>query len=382
MKPLARAALTAGTIIVAAGMGIAARTLDAYGVFTSVPSKPLAQCTAITGIQGPEDIAIDFSSKLAFVSAFDRRAAAAHKWSSQDGIYATSLKSANVLTPDAKTGLLRVTFTLGKNADSRALTRLAGSPADFHPHGISLYRDANGLVLMAINHHADGTSSVESFDVKIADGKNGTIVSLSETGNIESRDLNSPNAIAAIDRARFYVVNDHGGTTKFGRMLDDLLVLPRANLLYYDGMVFRPMADRLAYPSGLAISPDGHHLYVTEANARRLDTFALNPESGQLTQEGTLDIPSNLDNVRFDDHGVLWLGSHPKNLAMAAYRSDPSKPAPSEIFKIATNAGIPQSADVVYAGTDIGGSSVAAVMGDRMLIGGPLADRILDCKID
>jgi arylesterase/paraoxonase len=358
MKPLARAALTAGTIIVAAVVGIGARTLDAYGVFTSVPSKPLAQCTAITGIQGPEDIAIDYPSKLAFVSAFDRRAGAAKKWSAADGLYLLPLSG------------------------PAHPTKLAGTPADFHPHGISLYRDANGLVLMAINHHADGTSSVESFDVKIVDGKNGTIVSLSETSNIESRDLNSPNAIAAIDRARFYVVNDHGGTTKFGRMLDDLLVLPRANLLYYDGMVFRPMADRLAYPSGLAISPDGHHLYVTEANARRLDTFALNPESGQLTQEGTLDIPTNLDNVRFDDHGVLWLGSHPKNLAMAAYRSDPSRPAPSEIFKIATNAGIPQSADVVYAGTDIGGSSVAAVMGDRMLIGGPLADRILDCKID
>jgi arylesterase / paraoxonase len=353
MKPLVRAALTAGTIVVAAVIGIAVRTLDVYGVFTSVPSqKPLSQCTAITGIQGPEDIAIDFPSKLAFISAFDRRAAGAHKWSSADGLYLLPLNG------------------------PAHLAKLAGTPPDFHPHGISLYRDANGVVLLAINHHSDGTHSVEAFDVKIA----GDAATLSETGNIESRELVAPNAVVAIDRARFYVANDHGSTTAFGRTLDDLLILPRANLLFFDGMVFRTVADHLAFPSGLAISADGHHLYVTEANARRLDAFALNPESGQLDEQGTLDIPSNLDNLRLDDHGALWLGSHPKGLAMAAYYRDPSTPAPSEIFKIATSNGIPQSAELFYAGTDIGGSSVAAVMGNRMLLGGPLADRILDCR--
>jgi arylesterase/paraoxonase len=355
MRPLARALLTAGTIIVAAGIGIAARTLDIYGAFTSVPSHPLGgPCTAITGIQGPEDIAIDFASKLAFVSAMDRRAAAAHKWSSADGLYLLPMSGA------------------------AHLTKLAGTPADFHPHGISLYRDAGGLVLMAINHHSDGTSSVEAFDVKTT----GTTATLSETGNIESRALIAPNAIAAMDRARFYVTNDHGSTTAMGKMLEDVFILPRANVLYFDGVTFRPVADHLAFPSGLAISPDGHRLYVTEANARRLDTFGLNPVGGQLEEQGTLDIATNLDNLRLDDHGALWLGSHPKALAMVAYSRDPKKPAPSEIFRIGTDAGIPQSADLVYAGTDIGGSSVAAVMGNRMLIGGPLADRVLDCKID
>ena len=355
MRPVARAALTVGTILVATIIGVALRTLDIYGVFTSVPAHPLGgRCTAITGIQGPEDIAIDFPSKLAFISAFDRRAAVGTKRSPADGLYLLPLSG------------------------PARLTKLAGTPADFHPHGISLYRDANGLVLMAINHHADGTNSVETFDVKIA----GATVTLGETGNIESRDLNAPNAIVAVDRARFYVTNDHGGTTAFGKTLDDLFALSRANVLYFNGMVFRSVAERLAFPSGLAISPDGHHLYVTEANARRLDTFGINPESGQLDPQGTLDIATNLDNLRLDDHGALWLGSHPKGLAMISYYRDLKNPAPSEIFKIAMANGIPQSADLVYAGTDIGGSSVAAVMGGRMLMGGPIADRVLDCNID
>src|SRR6185437_722636 len=230
MRPAVRAATTAGAILVAVTIGIAVRTLYIYGVFTNVTPGFAGRCTAVGGIDGPEDIAIDGTSGLAFISAFDRRARAAGRSASQDGLYVLSL------------------------GDATHLTRLAGTPADFHPHGISLLRDADGLVLMAINHHADGTNSVEVFDVKLG----GNAVLLSETGNIESRELVSPNAIAAVDRERFYIANDHGSTTALGRALDDYLVLPRANLLYFDGTVFRVVAQHLAFPSGLALSPDGH----------------------------------------------------------------------------------------------------------------------------
>src|SRR6185437_14190447 len=52
--------------------------------------------------------------------------------------------------------------------------------------------------------------------------------------------------IAAVDRERFYIANDHGSTTALGRALDDYLVLPRANLLYFDGTVFRAVAQHMA----------------------------------------------------------------------------------------------------------------------------------------
>ncbi|MEJ0043935.1 MAG: SMP-30/gluconolactonase/LRE family protein [Rhizomicrobium sp.] len=233
---------------------------------------------------------------------------------------------------------------------------------------------------MAISHHTDGTSGVATFEVPPPAGGTTRLI---EIGDVESRELSTPNAIAAVDRERFYVVNDHGSTTAFGRWLEDLLVLPRANLLYFDGTVFRVVAQHLAYPAGLALSPDGRYLYATEINARRIDTFARQPVSGALDQAGTLDIPSGVDNLRFDAKGGLWVGSHPKNIAMNAFRSDPSKPAPSEIFKIALANDIPQSATLVYAdlGKQIGGSSVAAVSGDRMLIGSPLDNHILDCRL-
>jgi len=355
MRPIVRAALTAGVILVAGAVGVAVRTLNAYGVFTDVTPGFAGTCTTIGGLQGPEDIAIDAPSGLAFISAMDRRAFAGGKPSAQDGIY--------LLRPSATT-----------------VSRLTGAPNDFHPHGISLVRGADGrLTLLAIDHRADGTNSIEVFDV-VTDK---SAVRLRQTGSITGGQLSSPNAIVAVDADHFYVANDHGSTSGFGRTLEDLLVLPRADLLYFDGMVFRVVAQHLAYPSGLALSPDGHFLYATETNARRLDTFARQPVSGSLDPAGTLDIASGLDNLRFDDKGNLWIGSHPKGLAMAAFRNDSSKPAPSEIFKATLAAGIPQSASQVFVddGKKIGGSSVAAVSGQTLLIGSPLDDHILDCRL-
>jgi arylesterase/paraoxonase len=357
MRPVVRAAATAGTLVLIAALALTFRSLNAFGVFTDVIPGFAGTCTAIPSPAGPEDIAIDESSGVAFVSAMNRRARAVGKPSPADGLYALVL-----------------------NAPAH-LVKLAGTPADFHPHGVSLVRTPDGaLTLMAINHRSNGSHSIDVFDVAVQDGA----VKLSEVASIQSGQLVSPNAIAALDRDRFFVTNDHTSTTAFGRALDDILVLPRANVLYFDGTVFFVVANGLAFPSGAALSPDGRHLYISEAYNRRLTTYARSPLSGVLESVSTLAIPSNLDNLRVDAAGNLWAGSHPKAFAMAAWRSNPLKPAPSQIFKVTLAKGIPQSAVAVYTnlGGEIGGSSVAAVTGKRMLIGSPFDTKILDCRMD
>ncbi|MEI9996563.1 MAG: SMP-30/gluconolactonase/LRE family protein [Rhizomicrobium sp.] len=357
MRPATRAALTAGSVILVGALALAARTLSAYGVFTDVTPGFSGICTAVPTANGPGDIAIDETTGLAFISTLDRRAKAAGHPSKTDGLYAISLRD-GALHP----------------------RKLAGAPSDFHPHGIGLYRAPDGsLTLMAINHRSDGTHSVDMFAVL----GHGAATALHETGSIQSDALVSPNAIAAADGSRFYVTNDHASRTHFGRQLDDLFILPRANVLYYDGTVFRPVADRLAYPNGIALSPDGRFVYVAEAYGRRLVAYNRNPFSGGLEEAATLPLSTNLDNLRFDASGRLWVGSHPKVFAMNAFRHDPAKPAPSEIFKVTLANGLPQSANLVYAdtGAQIGGASVAAVSGNRMLIGSPLDNHILDCRL-
>lgn len=355
MRPAIRAAITAGAVVVVIVAGLAARTLYLFGVFTPVTPSFAGTCTTISGISGAEDIVIDEKLGVAFVSAFDRRARRAGKSAAQDGLYV---------------------FTL---AGAPLLKKLAGTPKDFHPHGISLFRGTDGdLTLIAINHRSDGSSSVDSFAVV----NEGGALRLREIGSIQGGALVSPNAVVALDRDRFYVTNDHASRTQLGRTLDDLLILPRADVLYFDGMLFHVVATDLNFPSGIALSPDGRYLYVSEAFARRLDTYARQDVSGALERIATLAIASNLDNLRFDAAGHLWIGSHAKALAMAQFRSDASKPAPSEIFKVTLENDIPKAATLAYAGSQIGGSSVAAVIGNRLLIGSPLDDKILDCTME
>lgn len=355
MRPALRAAITAGSIVLVTAIALAVRSLTAYGVFTDVTPNFSGSCKAVATPDGPGDILIDAPSGLAFVSVTDRRARAAGKPSPRDGIYVFALKDS-----------------------APHLRKLAGTPSDFHPYGISLSRDSHGQVtLFAINRRASGENSIETFGVPAGAAK------LDHLGSIESDELVDPESIAALDGERFYVTNTHATVSSFGRWLDDMLVLPRANILYFNGYTFRVVATALNTPRGVAASPDGNYLYVAEAYNRRLMAFSIGQLSGALQEAGNLAVPANLDHLAFDAKGHLWLAGQPKAFAMADYRADPLRPAPSEVFDVVLSAGLPQAATPVYvnAGGQIGGASTAAVSGDRLLIGSAYDRKILDCTM-
>jgi arylesterase/paraoxonase len=355
--PWQRIAATAGGVLIVAVLAGAYRMAESHGVFVTVKPGFAGSCRAVPSAPGPEDIAIDSKDKIAFVSATDRPARSKGKPSPRDGLYSYAYTQ-----PGA------------------GLVKLSGTPRDFHPHGISLYRGPDGsLTLMAVNRRMDKTNTVDIFSVAFGNGA----VELAEVGSIGGQILVSPNDIAAVDEDRFYVVNDHLSKTDLGRWLDDTLVLPRANILYFDGVKFNDVAEGLNDPSGTALSAGGRYLYVTEAYPRTLLTFERNPFTGQLTQANALFIPSNLDKADVAADGSVWVGSHPKAFAMAKFREDPSKPAPSEIFRVSVQDGIPQGANLIYAnmGDEIGASSVGATADGHLLIGSPLDDKILNCKL-
>jgi hypothetical protein len=345
--PLERAAITAAAVLLTAALYATWRMLDSHGVFTTVTPGFAGTCRTVKTPAGPGDIVFD--GNLAIVAAMDRRVRA----NPSDGLY---------LYDPAK--------------PEAGLVKLGGTPADFHPSGLGLYRAPDGTrTLMVINQRLSGAFSIDLFE---RDGS-----ALKETGSIESGLLVSPSAIAPFDAQSFYVVNDHMSKTSFGRWLDDTFALQRSDVLYFDGIKFLEVAKNLNFPSGVALSPDGSHLYVAEAYARQLASFERNPFSGQLTVVGTLAIPSNLAKISLGPDGQLWLASQPKAFAMAAWRDDPQKLAPSEIFRVQIIGGIPQTATLLYAngGDEISGSSVAAVANGHLLIGSPYGKKLLDCKL-
>lgn len=356
MKPVKRIAIMLGAAVAIGAAGLVLRALIAGGTFTRVTPGFAGTCRTLSGVVGAEDIEIDPMDRLVFLSVSDRRASST-KPSSTDGIY-----------------------TLPLDRPDRGFTRLAGVPAAFHPHGISLFRAADGsLTLMAVNHLSPGHSAVDIFDVPVADGK----ATLNEIGDIRSDKLISPNDVAAVGKERFYVTNDHGSRTKLGVTLENYLLLPRADVLYFDGSVFTEAAQGLVFANGIALSPDGAHVYVAETTARRVRTFGRDMFSGRLMPENTLALPSGPDNIDVDERGDLWIAGHPKLFAVVAYASDPSAPSPSQILHARVAGGIPQEAIAVYTdlGGNIGAASVGAVAKNRLFIGSIFDAKILDCRL-
>ena len=357
MKVWKRIALTTSVVAVIGVVGLTARTLIMGGMFTDVKPGFDGTCRTVGDVVGAEDLQIDRKDGLVFLSASDRRAKPPSK---TDGIY---------------------TLKLG---DPTAMpVRLAGTAADFHPHGISLFRAADGsLTLMAVNHVNRLNAEHASIDIFTVTVEHGT-AKLSEIGAIESDKLISPNDVVAVGKEQFYVTNDHSSHTRFGQTLENYLMLPRADVLYFDGTVFKEVAAELVFANGIALSNDGSHVYVAESTARRVQTFGRDLFSGKLTPENTFELPSGPDNIDVDEKGDLWIAAHPKMFALVAYMSDPSKPSPSEIYRVSVKDGIPQTATRVYAdlGGQIGAASIGARAQNHLFIGSIFDPKILDCRL-
>lgn len=331
------------------------RWVYAAGIFDRFAPVSPGACRVLASVPGPEDFEIDQGHRLMLISSTDRHAATPSR---QDGIYAVALDD-----PAAKP------------------VRLAGTPKDFHPHGISLYRGPDGNdILYAVNHHADGGQSVDGFAVAF----NGNTVSLTARASIAGGLLVSPNDLFAIGPDRFYVTNDHVTRTKLGRLAEDYLLWPHADVLFFDGRSFHIAIQRIAFPNGVFVTHDGSHLYVTSTNERRLIAFSRDPFTGNLAEIGSLSIPARLDNISMDKAGDLVIPGHPSLPRVWDFQKDPNKPSPSVVFRVHLDpAGAPTGYETIYAndGAQIGASSSAAISDGHLYIGSVLDNKVLDCRL-
>jgi gluconolactonase len=150
-----------------------------------------------------------------------------------------------------------------------------------------------------------------------------------------------------VDREGFIIAADYGGKRILrihpdGKQIEVLterfegqpylgpndVCLDRAGSIYFSdptgsskenpiGSVYRIAPDRtvtqmdtaLAFPNGLAVSPDQRRLFVAESSTNRLLSYDLPPGGGTAShRQVVIQFETDtLDGMMFDEHGRLWI---------------------------------------------------------------------------
>ncbi|MRJ77246.1 hypothetical protein GEV29_11920 [Aeromicrobium sp. SMF47] len=176
----------------------------------------------------------------------------------------------------------------------------------------------------SLNFLPDGRLLIANFEgaLQVLDTADGAVETLIDVvdgqavthANYALADANG--FVWATESTRF----PHPGPDKIPEMLADP-----------DGWLFvrRPdgsseiLADGLSFANGLALSPDGRHLYVAETFTGRLSRAAILPGGGLGELETYCILPEDgleaelmaagPDGMAFDESGALWVGVYNRN---------------------------------------------------------------------
>lgn len=328
-------------ILIMAGWMVFDTVKDA-GEFKNIEPHVAGKVEKVPGVIGAEDITIHPQAGLAYLSCDDRRANLAGR-ETQGMIFVYDLKSEN---PE----LQNVTSNFEQ---------------EFHPHGISLFISPAGEErLFVVNHRRQG-HFVEIFQIE------GVGQQLVHLESIQDALMHSPNDLVAVGPRSFYVSNDHGSVSEFGRTLEEYLRLAKSNVLYFDGSKFTVAAENILYANGINVSHDGQTVYVAATTGGKIHVFDRNLSTGALEIRKTIDLGTGVDNIELDQEGNLWIAAHPKLLTFVDHAKDEKNLSPSQVLKISAASSENHLIDEVFwdAGETLSGSSVAALFDDTLLIG-------------
>jgi arylesterase/paraoxonase len=314
---------------------------------------PLA-CRAVTGggIVGVEDLTIDPETKLAYLAGYDRRAAFTGK-PTRGAIWVYDMNAPDAAPVDATAAAL---------------------PGGFWPHGISLYRGADGKKTLFAISHASGKHSVEIFDV---DG-----ATLTFRRTVTDPAMVSPNDIVGVGADAFYVTNDHANPTGWMRTAEDYLRLRQTTAQFFDGQTFTTALSGIGGANGINVSADGKSLYLSAASELTVYVYDRDLATNKLTQRAAVAVPGFADNLELLSNGDLLLGLHSKVLELVAHVADAAKPSASHIMHLRADGKGSFMPQTVYynLGDEISGVSVGASVDKRLLIGSIFEAKILDCS--
>lgn len=302
------------------------------------------------GIWGAEDLEWDRAEDILYISALDRWAKNSGVDHGKDGIYYLDVR----------------------NGD-QPIKMETDYSGDLKPHGISFFELNQEKYLYVVNH-GNGTHSVELFKIESD--------FLNHIKTYTDPLMFSPNDVVGDEVDKFYVTNDHGNSSKNGKMVEDYLRMPYSYLLYYDGTKARKVHQGMVYANGVNLSNDGRTLYVSHSTGHEIFVLDRNKSTGDLKLKETLDLDTGVDNMDIDENDVLWVAAHPKLFQFVTHANNSTQISPSQFFKIEKIQGKYQ-VEKVYEndGTQISASSVVVVKNDTAFVGNVFQDKILKLEL-
>jgi arylesterase/paraoxonase len=322
------------------------------GQFKSIQPHFSGTCFEVAGISGPEDITIHPGKRIAYISSTDR-------WALQQG--------------EPGKGAI-FSYDLSKDHPKPVIMQHDFAD-DFNPHGMSLFVDKQGNERLFVVNHSKGRHSIEIFQLNNDN--------LAHLETLQDPMMISPNDVVAVGLNQVYFTNDHGYADGALRTLEEYARLKRANLVYYDGRSYKEAASGFSYANGVNVSRDGKKLYLAATTEMTLYVFQRDIESGTLSQEAEIALDTGVDNIEIDANGDVWIGAHPQLLKFVGHAGDSSKLSPSQVLRIRQNSSGDYAVAEKYLdkGQELSGSSVAAVLENRLLIGAVFESRFLDCRM-
>ena len=319
------------------------RTVVHSGAFKTITNSFSGSVQKIEGIAGVEDITIDQSTGIAFLSSDDRWASMLHKKPIKGAIYRLNLNDSLPQPINLTNGF---------------------SQTDFHPHGISLFSSANGRkILFVVNHR------VERNFIEIFEYAND---SLKHLESISNDLIISPNDVVGVGERQFYVTNDHHEKASTWRYVKDLLTIGTGNVCYYDGQTVQETSVHgVKYANGVNVSLDRKKIYVAAASDLKVLVYDRDSASGMLTKSNEINTNTGVDNIEIDAEDNLWIGCHPQLLKFLSHAKDEEAKSPSEIIKLKNLGDGKFEQETIYMndGAEISASSVGAVYKNKLLIG-------------
>lgn len=299
-------------------------------------------------------------------------------------------QGAEDLRIDAANGLAYFTYSNGEigspgtvmlidlnAAQPHVRAALATEPARFSPSGLSLLTPATGAKRLFVASRTQlGNHSVEIFDQSPTGA-------FTPVETIRDPLLWSPTAIVAVGPRQFYVVNQLGFKRSFnGSKMVDRLRGNQSTVVYYDGEHMKIVADRLNLASGIAVSPDGRTVYVTEWSSSRITMFDRDVNSGALKRTGEIRVHGAPHNIAVDSDGTLWVSAHPRAIAFMDLVQDSKEREPTLILKITPGAAPEKQVEELYANDGVelsAGTAVAPRAGGRFVVGSRTDHKLLMC---